>query len=173
MNDVVAMSYPQQQAYPPPHPAPSARAPAKPKRWPWVLGVIGAFLLGLIIGIAGNPKAKSGTASSTVTVTAPALAPAQGSTAAPAATPPPQQPAGPATRLDSGTYQVGVDVQPGQYKTTGPASDLPCYWARLKNDSGEFDAIIANGSPEGPSSVTINPGEFLELSGDCTWNKVS
>lgn len=164
------MSYPQQPhqppQQPPPYMPPPAAAPRKPKRWPWILGIIGALLLGIIIGNAGNPNSGSNSARETVTVRVPADA-ATGAETAPA----PAQ-AGPATSMGNGTYQVGVDVQPGQYKTAGPESSLPCYWARLKDDSGQFDAIIANGTPQGPGSVTINDGEFVELSGGCTWNKV-
>jgi hypothetical protein len=132
--------------------------------------VIGAFMIGAIAGYSGNPKAGSNSARETVTVRVPtpdSAAPAQ---TAPAEAPPTQ--AGPATTMGDGTYQVGVDVQPGQYKTAGPERDLPCYWARLKDDSGAFESIIANGNPNGPSSVTINQGEFIELNGDCSWAKV-
>lgn len=89
---------------------------------------------------------------------------------APVENQPPPAPASPAT--SSGVYQVGVDVQPGQYKTPGSENGIGCYWARLENDSGEFEAIIANGNVSGPGSVTFNEGEYLELTGDCTWTKV-
>lgn len=167
----MTMSYPQQQAYPPPGPMPPARKPPAPKKWGWIVGIIGAFVLGLIIGIAANPDAgKSGTADATGTVTAPA----SGTAADATTTPPPQQPAGPAATMGSGTYQVGVDVLAGQYKTPGPGSDnpLPCYWSRNKDDSGELTSIIANSVVQGPGSVTVNDGEFIELSGDCTWTRV-
>lgn len=117
--------------------------------------MIGTFLLGLIIGLAGNPNTTSNTTGGGTST----------SSAAPAA------PAGPAATMGAGTYQVGVDVLPGQYKTDGP-KDLPCYWARRKDDSGAFESIIANGNLDGPGSVTINAGEFIELNGDCTWTKV-
>lgn len=119
--------------------------------------MVGTFLLGLIIGLAGNPNANTSSNSA-------------GSGGTSVSTAPPA-PAGPAATMGSGTYQVGVDIQPGQYKTDGP-KDLPCYWARRKDDSGAFESIIANGNLDGPGSVTINQGEFIELSGDCTWAKV-
>jgi transcriptional regulator with XRE-family HTH domain len=50
---------------------------------------------------------------------------------------------------------------------------MGCYRARRKDDSGDLEAIISNGMVDGPSSVTINDGEFLELTGDCTWTKVA
>jgi hypothetical protein len=41
----------------------------------------------------------------------------------------PAKPAGPATQFGDGTYQVGVDVAAGRYKTPGPTDDLfkNCY----------------------------------------------
>lgn len=76
--------------------------------------------------------------------------------AAPAAAPSaPAAPAGPVTSFSDGTYVVGEDIQPGTYKTTGPANGM-CYWARLKDTSGSFSSIIANGAPQGPATVTIS-----------------
>ncbi|WP_432042570.1 hypothetical protein [Streptomyces cadmiisoli] len=75
---------------------------------------------------------------------------------------------GPSTSIGSGTYLVGEDVKAGSYKTSGPTDDM-CYWARNKNDSGELDAIIANGILEGPGRVTLNKGEVFETSGCEVW----
>jgi hypothetical protein len=86
----------------------------------------------------------------------------------------PAAPAGPATTVGDGTYEVGVDLEPGRYKTAGPSqsSIIPmCYWARHKDDSGEFRSIIANQNLQGPGSVTVKAGEFVEFSGGCTWTK--
>lgn len=86
----------------------------------------------------------------------------------------PPAPAGPATTVGNGTYEVGVDLEPGRYKTAGPSqsSIVPmCYWARHKDDSGEFRSIIANDNLQGPGSLTVKAGEFVEFSGDCTWTK--
>jgi hypothetical protein len=89
-SDITTMNYPPQLVYQQPYPPP---APAKPKRWPWIIAVIGAFMIGAIAGYSGNPKAGSNSARETVTVRVPAPA-----NAAPAATAPPTQ-AGPvATR---------------------------------------------------------------------------
>ncbi|WP_460397783.1 hypothetical protein [Actinophytocola sediminis] len=88
---------------------------------------------------------------------------------------PEQTPSGPDTTMSDGMYQVGVDVAPGRYKTTGPddSSDFAhCYWARTTDDSGELRSIIANSLLQGPGSVTVNAGEFIELNGGCTWTNV-
>jgi hypothetical protein len=58
-------------------------------------------------------------------------------------------PAGPATRIDGdGTYEVGVDIEPGKCKTAGSAQDssFSCNWARLKaNGEDIIDYSIQNG----------------------------
>ena len=60
-------------------------------------------------------------------------------TSAPTSTPTPKAGLGP------GTYQVGIDIQPGIYagKPGTGILDL-CYWERLRGISGEFSDIIAN-----------------------------
>ncbi|MGD7705028.1 hypothetical protein [Microlunatus sp. Y2014] len=48
------------------------------------------------------------------------------------------------------------------------------YWARLKNDSGEFGAIIANDNlvAGAKGSLTIAATDkFVEFNGGCTWVK--
>ena len=47
-----------------------------------------------------------------------------------------------------GTYQVGVDVKPGTYVSTGP-QEGNCYYARLSSSDG-FSDIIANGNTSRP-----------------------
>jgi len=142
------------------------------RRWPWILGVVLAFFLGIGAGAstvkpadqAWQPPSVATTTqhSDKITVTVSAETVTQEAA--------PVQPVGPATTMQSGTYQVGTDVVPGRYKTPGASY---CYWARLKDDSGNFESIITNGSLNGPGSLTINVGEFIELSGDCIWMKVA
>jgi hypothetical protein len=150
-------------------PAPEPPAPRKAKRWPWILATVAAFVIGIAIGSSGN------TPDTSAAPTAPAEPAAEQMEAEPVE-PEPAEPAGPATSATAGVYQVGTDLDPGRYKTDGPSTDSAlamCGWSRNSNDSGEFDAIIANGIVEGPSSVTVNDGEFLELTGDCEWSKTS
>lgn len=159
------MSYPQQPTYPPP---PVPQQPNWVRRTLWIIAVVAAF----VFGVAAGAGADSGSTSARETVTVRVPAPDAGAPAETAAAEkPPAKPAGPATTMTSGIYQVGVDVQPGQYKTAGTENGVGCYWARLTNDSGEFDAIITNGNLDGPGSVTINAGEFIEVTGDCAWTR--
>ena len=68
-----------------------------------------------------------------------------------------------------GTFLVGEDIQPGTYQTDG-GGEFGCYWARLSDTSGEFEGIIANGNPQGPTTVTISASDAaFETSGCSEW----
>jgi hypothetical protein len=70
-----------------------------------------------------------------------------------------------------GTFQVGVDVKAGTYVSKASPTGN-CYWARLKNSGGGFDAIIANGNSAGQVVVTIRKTDkFFESSGCSDWTK--
>jgi hypothetical protein len=78
------------------------------------------------------------------------------------------QPVDPNT-FSAGTYEVGTDIQPGTYKTTGSSY---CYYARLKADDGELDSIISNDIVQGQGSVSVKSSDkYIEFSGTCTWTK--
>ena len=65
-----------------------------------------------------------------------------------------------------GTWEVGVDIQPGKYKTAG-SSD--CYWKKL-SASGD---IIDNEIVHGPSTIVIESSVFTFSSNRCgTWQLV-
>jgi hypothetical protein len=69
--------------------------------------------------------------------------------------------------IGEGTYIVGDDIQPGRYQAAaGP--DGYCYWARLKDDSGDFDSIIASNTTSGRASVTISASDGAFDTGGCT-----
>jgi hypothetical protein len=140
----------------PDYPAPSAVGQKKPRRRRWII-VLGVVVLLVIVIVAVSQSSDTNNAEQT-------------SDNSPAK----DEPEGPATTITSGTYEVGVDVQPGRYKTSGPPDDdiIGCYWARHKDDSGSIESIIANANLEGPGSVTINSGEFFEAGGECTWSRV-
>lgn len=145
--------------------------PRKRRRWPFV--VAGVLALFVIVGIVAAVTGSNGTAAPTVTVPTP-VAP----TAAPApvaAAPVPSAPvpaAGPSTTVGDGTYEVGVDMAAGKYKTTGPGADSitgMCYQQRAKDSSGEFGSIISNDLVQGPGVVTVKDGEVVTFSGGCEW----
>lgn len=69
-----------------------------------------------------------------------------------------------------GTYEVGVDVQPGTYVSTTPGSGN-CYWARLTGKDG-IGGITENGNSAGQVVVTIKAGDkFFESRGCSDWTK--
>jgi hypothetical protein len=70
-----------------------------------------------------------------------------------------------------GMYKVGVDIQPGTYKSTGNADDS-CYWERSKDALHGVDSITANDNVSGTGIVTIAAGDAYFKSTGCTdWHK--
>jgi hypothetical protein len=65
-----------------------------------------------------------------------------------------------------GTFEVGEDIQPGTYKTSGN-SDGMCYWERDKDAKGDTDSILANDNVLGSSYVTIKASDRFFTSTDC------
>ncbi|MFF7216671.1 hypothetical protein ACFZAU_40125 [Streptomyces sp. NPDC008238] len=165
---------------------PPATKPSRRKAW-FTHGAVAVVALGLGAGIGGGggsgPVAESRRPAPAVTVTktaeaAEAAAPKPAVTVtakAPAKPKPTKKPGPPSTVDGDGQYLVGEDIKAGTYKTAGPQDDdfgLGCYWARLKNASGEFDAIIANDNITGQARVTVHKGEYFETKGCNKWEKV-
>jgi len=76
----------------------------------------------------------------------------------------------------NGTYRVGKDIQPGSYRTQGPADAASpnCYWSRNSDASGEVRAIIANSKAPIPATVTVKPGDAtFHTSGCQPWTEVN
>jgi hypothetical protein len=71
-----------------------------------------------------------------------------------------------------GDFQVGTDVEPGTYRTTGN-SDGMCYWERAKDASGELDSLLANDNVSGTGYVTVKPTDKIFKSSGCgDWEAV-
>lgn len=72
------------------------------------------------------------------------------------------------------TLVVGVDIEPGTYRTTGPAAGATqCYWARTRSATGGIDDVIDAGMPTGPASVTIlATDKGFQTAGCAEWTKV-
>jgi hypothetical protein len=172
--------WPQQEMPPgglqPPYAAvPVQQQPKKPKRFGWptvIITAVAALSLGGIIGNVGD-TAPTAEPSATATASKPAEA-----KSAPSASKTPEakkttEPVAEST-IGEGTYQIGVDAQPGRYKTQVPQNSSGCYWERTKDDSGDMDSIIANDSvnPGARASITVNRGEFFKSSGCGTWTRV-
>ncbi|WP_395360980.1 hypothetical protein ACHGLA_14680 [Streptomyces sp. YH02] len=77
-----------------------------------------------------------------------------------------------ATIDGDGDFEVGSDVKPGLYRSTGN-EDAGCYWERAKNASADTDAILANDNVTGTSYVEIKASDKLFKSSGCgTWEAV-
>jgi hypothetical protein len=75
-------------------------------------------------------------------------------TVAPTTTvPPPPTTAKPKVITD-GTFVVGVDIEPGTYRSKVPGS---CYWARLSSFTGSDNVIANDIVSDGILVVTIQP----------------
>jgi hypothetical protein len=164
------------QRQPPPGPSPPEEPPRAPRRWPWAVGgivlgllaggVVGALAFATITVVASPPVERTITVAAppppaeTITVTVPAPPPEAPAAAAPA---------GPLSTFGDGVWEVGVDIVPGKYKTSGTDS-YGCYYARLKNNDGSISDIISNGFGQGPVTVTIKDGDgYFETSGCIDW----
>jgi len=166
-------------------PAPEPKKPRKAGRvLAVVAGLFAAYFIGLAMGtsnstVQAQPVAQPAPIVTTRTVTVPGptvtvpgpTVTVPGPTVTVQASPPASSATTPAagTSFSSGTYEVGTEIQPGNYRTSG--SDW-CYWERLTSNDGEFDSIIANGNEDGPSSVSIKSSDaYVKFSGNCTWTK--
>ncbi|GAA4078291.1 hypothetical protein [Streptomyces shaanxiensis] len=71
-----------------------------------------------------------------------------------------------------GDFQVGTDVKPGTYRTTGNTDGM-CYWERAKDSSGEMDSLLTNDNVTGTSYVTVKATDKLFTSSGCKdWEAV-
>jgi hypothetical protein len=62
---------------------------------------------------------------------------------------------------------VGEDIRPGTYRSDGGGT---CYRERLRDLTGGFKSIIANGLPQGPAIVTIvSTDKAFSTQGCGTW----
>lgn len=74
-----------------------------------------------------------------------------------------------ATAIDDGIFQVGTDVQPGQYVSPGPRDpdDSSCTFVVSSDPDGQD--VITSEESEGQAEVFLETGQYFE-SRDClTW----
>lgn len=76
-----------------------------------------------------------------------------------------------ATEFGSGTYFVGMEIEPGTYRASRFDE---CNWERLSSFTRSSNDIIASSDPGGAGVVTILPSDKGFKSRNCgTWTRVS
>jgi hypothetical protein len=71
--------------------------------------------------------------------------------------------------FSAGTYEVGTEIQPGTYKTTGSSW---CYYERDKNLDGDLGSIIANDNVSGQGVMKVaSSDKYIKFDGTCSWTK--
>ena len=80
------------------------------------------------------------------------------------------QPPPPETAIPGdGTFEVGVDIEPGTY-VSEPSPTGNCYWARLSGTGG-LDDIIANNNTSGQALIPVSADDkYFETSGCSDWS---
>lgn len=124
--------------------------------WVVAAGTAAALFLGCCTGFAlggANPPDPKPTPDvvTIVTTTHPAFTLSDAPQPAPSPTPP----AGPTGSMADGVWEVGVDIQPGKYKTVVPATSRNCYWERMRDFSGALGSILDNDNHRPGESVTV------------------
>jgi hypothetical protein len=64
--------------------------------------------------------------------------------------------------IKPGTYLVGVDINSGIYRgeAEGELPSAICYWARLKDISGNVDAVLASNNVHGQFYIEIRDSDY-------------
>lgn len=74
------------------------------------------------------------------------------------------------TQIHEGTWTVGVDIEPGTYRTTEPVNG-DCYWGIYRSGSNKSDIVDNDIVTGGYPTVTLREGQDFQTSRCGTWNK--
>ena len=74
-----------------------------------------------------------------------------------------------ASQIQIGTWTVGVDVQPGTYRTAEPVTSS-CYWGIYRSGTNKADILDNDIVTGGVPTVTLSEGQDFE-NGCGVWNK--
>lgn len=165
----------------------------QPRRWPWITGIAGAGIVGIIIGAASAGTTEPAqtipdTESRVVTVDANeeqqaaldqrtadlddrelALDAFESELEAREEAVTGAEAEQAANTVGDGIWTVGVDIEPGTYRATDVSDD--CYWAVLVSGTNGSD-IVDNGIPGGGNpTVTVREGQDFESSGCGDWTR--
>jgi hypothetical protein len=139
--------------------------------WPWLVLTVAGIVVTAVAAIVGtvassNSPDSEPPAATRVTITATEFE-TKTVTDTVTATPPP----GPKAEFTDGLFLVGVDVQPGTYRTEGPNGTNAggCYWSR----SDARGDLIQNGVVNEQGSVTVRKGERIDSAGCLLWRRAT
>jgi hypothetical protein len=158
-----------QEAPMPPAPGQPTKKPVWKRWWFWVAVVLVIGGIGSALG-GTEPQSDKAAAPPAPETAAPASPSAANSEPSPSKAqespePSPTKAESLSRTFEDGTWVVGADIKAGTYRVDAGNG---CYWERLKNFSGSFDAIIANGNAiGGPIIVTIEKTDKGFTSQDC------
>lgn len=123
-----------------------------------VLAVVGvAVVITLLATGDGDTSSTPPAPTTTITVTEPVIV-----------SDPDPEPAGDLTGSISGdgTYEVGVDMRPGTYRSV---DNFGCYWQVSRDPNGSD--ILSNDNTDGAAIVTVRRGQFFTSQGCDDWSR--
>lgn len=135
--------------------------------WPWLVLTVAGIVVtaaAAIVGTLASSDADEDTPPATARVTVTAT---QFETRTVTETVTASPPARPVSEFANGLFKVGVDVNPGTYRTDGPDGRNAggCYWSRT-DSSGD---VVENGVINEPGAVTVAQGETIDSAGCLPW----
>ncbi|HEY0447843.1 hypothetical protein [Actinophytocola sp.] len=137
--------------------------------WPWLVLTVAGVVVTAVAAIVGTlarsePENTAPATPTRVTVTQFETATVTKTVTASPAT-------GPLSEFRDGLFEVGVDVQPGTYRTDGPDGSNAggCYWSRTDATGN----VIDNGVVNQPGTVSIAKGERVDTAGCLTWRRTA
>jgi hypothetical protein len=140
-----------------------------------VLALLAAIVSVILFTLWQDRPRAASTAAAAAAATAPiawptrlgtAVPTSQPGTAVPTRKPVEKSPPVGVAMLADGTYLVGKHIKPGTYSSPG-ADTGRCYWARLRDTSGEQRAVIAASYRTGRQIVTIRKGDRAFITDGC------
>ena len=75
-----------------------------------------------------------------------------------------------ANTIKEGTWTVGIDLEPGTYRTNSDVMS-GCYWGIYRTGSNGSDIVDNDNVTGGRPSVTLSPGQDFKSSRCGTWSK--
>ena len=125
-----------------------------------------AAIVGVVVWYIWQEKPRAASVSIGGRPIAAAVPTSQPGTAVPQPKPVQKAPAIATGMPTDGTYLIGRQLKPGVY--TSPGADTGrCYWARLRDTSGEVRAVIAASYKPGRQIVTIRRGDRAFVTDGC------